>query len=114
MKVRIPKDFGGPSQQDMLKKINTIQEDMAKLQVQLDETIYDISAGGGAIKIKINGKKEVQSIELSPEIVDKDDIEMLSDMLVAATNEAIATVENDSNEKMGKLTAGLPNIPGIM
>ena len=89
-----------------------MQEDMEALQEDLDSREYDISAGGGVVGIKINGKKEVLSIDIKPEIVDPDDIETLSDILVAGVNEAIKRVEDTNNEEMAKLTGSL-GIPGL-
>ena len=81
----------------------------------LDAREYDISAGGGVVGVKINGKKEILSIDIQPEIVDPDDIETLSDILVAAVNEAIKRVDDTNNAEMSKITgsAGLSGIPGL-
>ena len=92
-----------------------MQEDMAAKQAELEEREYDISAGGGVVNVKINGKKEILSVKLSPEIVDPDDIETLEDLVVAAINEAIKKVEAVSAEEMQKITGsmGIPGIPGM-
>ena len=92
-----------------------MQEDMETLQAELDEKEYTIKAGGGVATIVIKGTKEIQSIELSPEIVDPDDIETLEDLIVAAVNEAVKKVEAVSSEEMQKITGsmGIPGIPGI-
>ena len=110
MKARIPK---GPSMNDMLKQAQKMQEDMANLQAELEEREYDISAGGGAVKIKINGKKEIVNIDIAPEIVDPDDVETLSDILTAGINEAIKRVEETSQREMEKITAGMPGLSGM-
>ena len=89
-----------------------MQEDMAALQEDLDAREYDISAGGGMVAVKINGKKEVLSIEIQPEVVDPDDIETLQDILVAAVNEAIKRVEDTNSEEMGKITGNM-GLPGM-
>ncbi|MCL2157832.1 MAG: YbaB/EbfC family nucleoid-associated protein [Oscillospiraceae bacterium] len=114
MKVKIPDSMkGGPqNMQGMLKQAQKMQDDMAELQEDLDSREYEISAGGGAVTIKIDGKKEVQSLDIDPALVDPEDIETLSDVLIAAINEAIKTVEDANNEEMGKLTGGL-NLPGM-
>ena len=77
MKVRMPQGMGGgPSNmQSMLKQAQKMQEDMAALQAELEEREYDVSAGGGVVNVKINGKKEILSLEIAPEIVDPDDVE---------------------------------------
>ena len=78
---------------EMLRQAQKMQEDMAKLQAELETREYDVSAGGGAVNIKINGKKQIVSLEIAPEIVDPDDVETLSDILIAGINEAINRVE---------------------
>ncbi len=114
MKARLPKGVGaGPNNmQGMIKQAQKMQEDMEAKQAELDAMEYDIQAGGGAVTVKINGKLEVQSIAISPEVVDPDDIETLSDILVAGVNEAIKKVTETNNEAMSKITGGL-NVPGL-
>ena len=85
---------------------------MQEKQAELDARTYDVSAGGGVVKVKINGKKEILNINIDPEIVDPDDIETLSDILVAAVNEAIKKVDATNDAEMGKITGGL-NMPGL-
>ena len=114
MKANIPKGMGGGPQnmQAMLRQAQKMQEDMATLQEELDAREYEIKAGGGVVSVKINGKKEILAIDIQPEIVDPDDIETLSDILVAAVNEAIKRVENTNADEMGKITGSM-NMPGI-
>ena len=114
MRANIPKGMGGGPQnmQAMLRQAQKMQEDMAAKQEELDAREYDISAGGGVVSVKINGKKDILAIDLKPEIVDPDDIETLSDILVAAVNEAIKRVEDTKAEEMGKIT-GPMNMPGL-
>ena len=114
MKANIPKGMGGGPQNmnAMLRQAQKMQEDMAALQEDLDAREYDISAGGGVVGVKINGKKEILSINIKPEIVDPDDIETLSDILVAAVNEAIKRVEDTNNAEMSKIT-GSVGLPGM-
>lgn len=114
MKANIPKGMGGGPQnmQAMIRQAQKMQEDMAALQEDLDAREYEIKAGGGVVGVKINGKKEILSIDIQPEIVDPDDIETLSDILVAAVNEAIKRVETVNAEEMDKVTKGL-NMPGM-
>ena len=81
-------------------------------QEELEAREYDISAGGGVVNVKINGKKEIQSVKLSPEIVDPDDIETLEDLIVAAVNEAVKKVEAISAEEMQKITGNI-GLPGM-
>ena len=109
MRANIPKGMGGGPQNmnAMIRQAQKMQEDMAALQEDLDSREYDISAGGGVVNVKINGKKEILSIDIQPEIVDPDDIETLSDILVAAVNEAIKRVEDTNSEEMAKITGNV-------
>ena len=114
MKANIPKGVGGGPQnmQAMLRQAQKMQEDMAAKQEELNAREYDISAGGGVVKVKINGQREILAIDLQPEIVDPDDIETLSDILVAAVNEAIKRVDDTNNAELNKIT-GPMNLPGL-
>ncbi len=98
--------------QSMLKQAQKMQEDMAALQEDLDAREYEVAAGGGAVKIKINGKLEVLGVEIDPDVVDPDDVETLQDILTAAMNEAIRKVNDTNNEEMGKITGSL-NMGGL-
>ena len=82
------------------------------MQEELEAREYEASAGGGMVSVKVNGKKEVLSIEIKPEAVDPDDVEMLQDMVLAAVNEALRTASETSEREMSKLTGGL-NMPGL-
>ena len=116
MRANIPKGLGGGPQNmsAMLKQAQKMQEDMAALQENLDAREYDISAGGGVVGVKINGKKEILSIDIQPEIVDPEDIETLSDILVAAVNEAIKRVDDTNNAEMSKITGSMGmGMPGL-
>lgn len=114
MKAKLPKGIGGgpTNMQSMIKQAQKIQEDMTNLQEELDAREYEIKAGGGVVTVKINGKLEVLSIAIEPEVVDPDDIETLTDILTAAVNEAIKKVNSVNSEEMGKVTGGL-NVPGL-
>ncbi len=114
MKVRLPQGMGGgPSNmQSMLKQAQKMQEDMAAMQAELEEREYEVAAGGGVVNVKINGKKEILSVKIEPEVVDPDDVETLEDLITAAVNEAIKKVESASAEEMQKITGGM-NIPGM-
>ena len=116
MKVRIPQGqgmgMGGGGMQSMLKQAQKMQEDMAAKQAELEACEYDISAGGGVVGVKINGKKEILKVTLAEEIVDPDDVETLDDLIVAAVNEAIKKVEAVSAEEMQKITGSI-GFPGM-
>lgn len=115
MKAHMPQGYGnGPSNmQGMLKQAQKMQERMAEVQEELDAKEYEFTAGGGMVKIKMNGKKEMLGIELKPEVVDPEDIEMLQDLIVAGVNEAISSVEKINSEEMQKVTGNI-NIPGML
>ncbi|MBE6675611.1 MAG: YbaB/EbfC family nucleoid-associated protein [Ruminococcaceae bacterium] len=114
MRANIPKGMGGGPQnmQAMIRQAQKMQEDMAAKQEELDAREYEIKAGGGVVTVKINGKKEILSIDLDPEIVDPDDVETLSDLLVAGVNEAIKRVETTNAAEMEKITGSM-NMPGM-
>ena len=115
MKVRLPQGVGGgPSNmQSMLKQAQKMQEEMAEKQAELEQREYDVAAGGGVINVKINGKKEILSVKIDPEVVDPDDVETLEDLIVAAVNEGIKKVEAVSAEEMAKITGSM-NLPAGM
>lgn len=115
MKARLPKGMGGgaPSNlQHIARQAQKMQEDMDKANTELEAKEYSASAGGGAVNVTVLGKMEVKSIEIKPEVVDPEDIEMLSDLIIAATNEALRAAENEKSETMQKISGGL-SIPGI-
>ena len=112
----LPKGVGGGpgNMQSMLKQAQKMQEDMAALREELDAREYEVKAGGGAAAIRINGKLEILGIDISPEIVDPDDIETLSDIITAGVNEAIKTVNETNNSEMEKITGSLGlGMPGM-
>lgn len=114
MKVRIPEQ---PSRKDMLKQVQQLQDDMETKREELDAREFEFSSGGGMVKIKMLGTKEITSLIIDPSVVDPepDGIEMLQDLITAAVNEAIASVEKTVDDEMGKLTGGLnlPNLPNL-
>ena len=116
MRANIPKGMGGGAQNMncMIRQAQKLQEEAAELQADLDAREYDISAGGGMVKLKINGKHEVLGIEISPDIVDPDDVETLSDIITAAVNEGIKRVDETNSKEMGKLTGSFGGgFPGL-
>ena len=114
MKARLPQGMGkGPgNMQSMIKQAQKMQENMAALQEQLDAREYTATAGGGAVTVVVDGKHMVKSIALKPEVVDPEDVEMLSDLIMAAVNEAIRQAVETSEAEMSKVTGGL-NMPGL-
>ena len=89
-----------------------MQEEMLKAQESLGEQVIETSVGGGAVSVKVNGKKEIMEIKLSPEAVDPDDVEMLEDMIVSAVNEALRKADEAAAGSLSKITGGM-NIPGL-
>ena len=112
MKVRIPNSGGPGNMNQMLKQAQKMQEDMTALQKDLDEREYTASSGGDLIKVTIDGKHFIKNIEIKPDAVDTDDIEMLEDLIIVAVNEAISNAIKTSEEEMGAITSGL-NLPGM-
>ena len=114
MRANIPKGMGGGPQnmQSMIRQAQKMQEEMAAKQEELDAREYEVNAGGGVVTVKINGKKEILSIDLDPEIVDPDDVETLTDLLVAGVNEAIKRVETTNAAEMEKITGSM-GLPGM-
>ncbi|MBM7572484.1 YbaB/EbfC family nucleoid-associated protein [Aquibacillus albus] len=104
---------GGGNMNKMMKQMQKMQKDMMKAQEELQEMSFEATAGGGMVKVVANGKKEITDIEINEEVVDPDDIDMLQDLILAATNEVLKQVEEKSNDTMGQFTKGL-NLPGGM
>ena len=96
----------------ILKQAQKMQSDMQKMQEELESKELETSVGGGAVTVKVNGKKEVVDIQIKPEVVDPDDIEMLQDLVFSAINEALRNVDDMQSSQMNKLTGGM-NIPGL-
>ena len=90
-----------------------MQRQMEEKQKEMEEKEWEATAGGGAVTVKVSGKREIVSVKLSPEVVDPDDIEMLEDLIVAATNEALRKLEEDSSAMMESLTGGLGGLGGL-
>ena len=114
MKVRLPKGVGGGPQDmnSLMRQAQKMQEDMAAKQTELEEREYDISAGGGVVNVRINGKNEILSINIDEQIIDPEDKETLEDILVAAVNEAIKRVSDVNAAEMSKITGGM-HLPGM-
>ena len=96
----------------MMKQVQKMQQEMARLQGELEEKTVESSAGGGVVAVVATGKKELKSISIKPEAVDPDDVEMLEDLILAAVNEALRKAEQMVAVEMSKITGGL-NIPGL-
>ncbi len=98
--------------QDMMKQAQKLQADLQKVQAESQNLTAEASVGGGVVKAQVNGKQELMSLTISPEVISKDDVEMLQDLICAAVNEAMTNVKNQAADAMKKVTGGL-NIPGL-
>ena len=96
---------------NLMKQAQRMQRQLEESQKELEEKEFTTSSGGGAVEVTITGKKEITKIKIDPEAADPDDIEMLEDLIMAAVNEAIRTVDEASSESMGKITGGLGGLP---
>lgn len=110
------KGFGGGmmpgNMNQLLKQAQKMQDNMQKMQQELEAKEFEVSVGGGAVTVKVNGKKELLDINMKPEVVDPDDIEMLQDLVISAVNEALRKVDEAQSSQMSKMAGGM-NIPGL-
>ena len=114
MKARLPQGMGGGPQNmnSMVKQAQKMQEQILKLQEDIEQREFTSTSGGGAVEVVVTGRKELKSINIKPEVVDKDDIEMLQDLIISAVNEAINNVETTTEAEMSKITGGV-SLPGL-
>ena len=103
---------GGMNQAAMMKQVQKMQQDMIRMQEELEAKTYTASAGGGMVKAQVSGKNELVGLEINPDAVDPDDVEMLQDMVIAAVNEALRAAEADKNSNMSRMAGGL-NLGGM-
>lgn len=103
---------GGMNQAAMMKQAQKMQQELLKMQEEQESKTYTAAAGGGMVTAGVNGKHEVVSLEIKPEAVDPDDVEMLQDMVIAAVNEAMRAADADAASNMSRLTGGL-NLGGL-
>ena len=107
-----PGGFGGGNINNLMKQAQAMQKQMEEMQKEVEAAEFEASVGGGAISVRVNGKKEVLGINIKPEVVDPDDVEMLEDLVLSAVNEALRQADEETANKMGKLTGGL-KMPGL-
>ena len=103
---------GGMNQAAMMKQAQKMQQEMLRMQQEMETKSYCATAGGGMVKASVNGKHELMELTINPEAVDPDDVEMLQDMVIAAVNEAMRAAETDQAQNMSRLTGGL-NLGGL-
>lgn len=104
--------MGGMNMNNIMKQAQKMQKQMLETQETLNQKTLEMTSGGGAVKIVISGKKEIQSIKIDPEVVDSDDVEMLEDLILSAVNEAIRQADEMYTNEMGKITGGLGGLGG--
>ncbi|UJL46444.1 YbaB/EbfC family nucleoid-associated protein [Virgibacillus sp. NKC19-16] len=97
---------------NMMKQMQKMQKQMTKAQEELHELSFEATAGGGMVTVTANGKKEITDVQIKEEVVDPDDVEMLQDLILAATNDVLKQIEDKTNDTMGQFTKGL-NMPGM-
>ena len=103
---------GGMNQAAMMKQAQKMQQEMLRMQQEMETKTYTAKSGGGMVTASVNGKHELLGLEINPEAVDPDDVEMLQDMVMAAVNEAMRTADSEAANNMSKLTGGL-NLGGL-
>ncbi|MCL1832483.1 MAG: YbaB/EbfC family nucleoid-associated protein [Oscillospiraceae bacterium] len=115
MKARLPEGYGkgAGGMNSMIKQAQKMQDDMAALQETLNDREYNVTAAGGMIELTMSGTKELKSVKLNPDVVDKDNIDDLEDVIIAGVNAIVSEIEHEHTEAMEKLTGGL-NIPGLV
>ena len=104
--------YGGMNQAAMMKQAQKMQQDLIKMQAELEEQTYTAASGGGVVKATVSGKRELTEVIIDPEAVDPEDVEMLQDAVLAAVNEAFRAVDDDLTESMNRLTNGM-NLSGF-
>ena len=112
MKARLPQGYGKQSMNQLMAQAQKMQEDVKNKQAELEETMDDVTSGGGMISLTMSGKHQVTKLKIDPSVIDPEDIEMLEDMIAAAVNEAVRKVDEASDAAMAEITGGL-NIPGL-
>ena len=115
MKARLPKGYGNGGSnniQQLARQAQKLQDDMEAVSAELETKEYEAAAGGGAVKVTVTGKMELTKVEIQPEVVDPDDVEMLADLVMAAANEALRAAAKAKEDRMESISGGL-NIPGM-
>lgn len=115
MKARLPKNYGGGgigNMQQLAMQAQKMQQKMEETTTELEEKEYSATAGGGAVKATVTGKMEVKSLEIEPEVVDPEDVEMLSDIVIGAVNEALRNAAKEKEDALSAISGGL-SIPGM-
>ncbi len=101
------------NQMNMMKQAQKMQQEFLKMQQELESTNFEFSSGGGAVKAVVTGTREFTSLEINPEVVDPEDVEMLQDLILAAVNGALKMADDKTNQAMNKLQGGMGGFPGL-
>lgn len=113
MKSRVPKNIGGAQNMNsMIKQAQKMQDEITELQNDIEARDFSATSGGDAVEVVVTGAKNIKALTIKPEVVDKDDVEMLQDLIISAINEAMADVEKTTEEEMNKITGGVA-LPGL-
>jgi len=112
LKARLPDEYRGGGQAAMMRQIQKMQEEMARVQEEVENSAFSASVGGGAVTAECNGKQELLSVSISPEVIDPEDVEMLEDLVLAAVNEVLSRARDAMEQGMEQAKGGL-NIPGM-
>ncbi len=114
MRARLPQGMGGGAQNmnGMIKQAQKMQAQITSIQEDIENREFKTTAGGGAVEVVMSGRKEIKSLTIKPEVVDKDDIEMLQDLVISAFNDAVHQIEETSEKEMGAVTGGV-SFPGL-
>ncbi len=114
MKARLPQGMGGGAQNmnGMIKQAQKMQAQITALQEEIENREFSSTAGGGAVEVVMTGKKEIKSLTIKPDVVDKDDVEMLQDLIISAFNDTVHKIEETSEQEMGAITGGV-SFPGL-
>ncbi|MBR4549153.1 MAG: YbaB/EbfC family nucleoid-associated protein [Oscillospiraceae bacterium] len=104
--------YGG-NQMNMMRQAQKMQQDFLKMQEELESSSFEFTAGGGAVKATVSGTRQFSSIEIDPEVVDPEDVEMLQDLILAAVNGALKMADDKTSESMSKLQGGMGGFPGL-
>ena len=114
MKARIPRNIGGGAQNmnQMIKQAQKMQDQITELQEDIEAREFSATAGGGAVEVVLTGKKTIKTLNIKPEAVDPEDVEMLQDLIISAINEAVNNIEATTENEMGKITGGV-SLPGL-
>ena len=104
---------GGGNQMAMMKQAQKMQQELLKMQQEIEASKFEFTAGGGAVKAVVAGSRQLESIEINPDVVDPEDVEMLQDLIVAAVNGALKMIDEKSSQSMSKLGGGLGGLSGL-